>query len=565
MKNITVHSKKLCLLAIMLMACVFTAVAADFTEDNLNYNIIDDNTVEVAKWDSDKYSGEIVIPAAVVHDGVNYQVTRIGKSAFYSCRDLNFVEIPEGITEIANDAFSACGIQAVELPNSLVSIGDNAFSWSESITNVYIPRNVAVIGRFPFYDCTALTDIMCSSMNPHFKSVNGVLYSKDMTSLVAYPTAASSSSFDVPTTVTRIEMGAFAFNQSLTQINFPENLEWIGASAIRDCDNLVSLEFPDNVSYIGPACFCKCDNLVSVHLPATLDTICNSIAGDLRSLTELVIPRNVKYMDDFACAESDALKSIIFEEGSQLDAIGLRAFENTGLESFDMPNSVTRIDGQIFGYCYNLKRAHLSDNLREMDSSTFWDCTALTEGEIPGGVVSIKNAFVNCSSMKRLKIGDRNSAPGVTTIKNCGISRCYQVEYLELGANVDSLEYGAFSGIDSLKVLISWAAAPPRCDGYWSSFRPKPQDMDAVLYVPRASLEAYSTAPDWMNFNTIVAIEDVGDVDLDGSVEIADVTALIDQLLNGEILLPAIADVDFDGMVSISDVSALIDLLLTRD
>ena len=410
MKIVTILSKKLIVFAILFTTCVFTASAANFMEGDLNYNIIDDNMVEVAKWETDKYAGEFVIPATVVHDGITYQVTRIGKSAFYSCNDLTFVEISEGITEIANDAFSACAsLEAVELPNSLISIGNNVFSWSESITNVYIPRNVAVIGRFPFYDCTALTDIMCSNMNPYFKSVNGVLYNKDMTSLVAYPTAAAASSFDIPETVIRIEMGAFAYNQSLTHINFPENLEWIGASAIRDCDNLVSLEFPDNVSYIGPACFCRCDNLITVHLPASLDTICNSIAGNLRSLTELVIPRNVKYIDDFACAESDALKSIIFEEGSRLEAIGLKAFENSGLESFDMPNTVTKIEGQIFGYCYKLKHAHLSDNLREMDSSTFWDCTALTEGEIPGGVISVQNAFVNCTSLKWLKIGDRNS------------------------------------------------------------------------------------------------------------------------------------------------------------
>lgn len=149
-------------------------------------------------------------------------------------------------------------------------------------------------------------------------------------------------------------------------------------------------------------------------------------------------------------------------------------------------------------------------------------------------------------------------------IKNCGISRCNQLEYLELGANVDSLTYGAFSGVDSLKVLISWAATPPRCNEYSTAFRPKPQDLKAVLYVPKASLEAYSTAPDWMNFNTIVPIEDVGDINGDGKINIADVTALINILLGAETERTPYCDVNLDGKISILDVTALINILLNN-
>ena len=86
--------------------------------------------------------------------------------------------------------------------------------------------------------------------------------------------------------------------------------------------------------------------------------------------------------------------------------------------------------------------------------------------------------------------------------------------------------------------------------------------MTAPLYVPKASLEAYRTANEWKNFKTIVAIEDVGDVDGDGTVAIGDVTALIDLMLEGEIDRAAYCDINLDGNVTIADVTALIDQLL---
>ena len=328
-----------------------------------------------------------------------------------------------------------------------------------------------------------------------------------------------------------------------------------------------SIYIPDGVQHIGPAGFYNCDILSDIHLPASLDTICNALCSKLPALVELTVPSNVKFIDDFAFAESEELKDINFEEGSNLLAIGLRAFENCiGLEHFEMPNSVTTLEGQIFGYCTGLKSVHLSYNLTHMDGSTFWGCSALTECEIPGGVVSIQNVFVNCASLKRVKIGDRNSPPGVTTIKNVGIGDCEQLEYIELGANVDSLATGAIIDIDSLKFLICWAAIPPRCHYYWSSFWPYPDKLNATLYVPKASLEAYSTAYDWKDFRRIVAIEDVGDVNNDGKISITDVTTLIEILLSGEStdILP-LADINFDGKVSITDVTTLINRLLSGD
>ena len=564
MKFITVIPKRICVLAILFLASVFTASAADFMVDGIAYNVIGESEVEVTKLDSVKYVDEIIIPATVVQDGITYRVTRIGKGAFSGCNELTLIDIPEGVTEIGTSAFSGCTIlEDVDLPNSLVSIEMYAFQNCTSFTIFDVPRNVAKIHYRAFWGCRGLKYFTCSSLSHHFKAVDGVLYSKDMSKLCFYPPAATASTFDVPSPVAVIEDYCFADNNSLAEVNFPESLRWIGMNILRGNTKIKSVYIPDGVTHMGVTVFGSCTNLESVHLPASLDSLMNSTFWNCKKLAEVTIPRNVSYIDEQAFLQASGLITVNFEEGSRLKTIGARAFyECTSLETLNMPDSVTVMGHSVFSKCSALKSVHISESLVDIGSAMFWDCPSLEEGILPGGVRSLKNIYVYCPSLKKVVIGSKDSAPGVTLIENCGVANCENIEYLELGANIDSLEHLALVDLINLKVLISWAPVPPRCHDYWSSFDPSPQYMTAPLYVPKASLEAYRTANEWKNFKTIVAIEDVGDVDGDGTIAIGDVTALIDQLLEGEIDRAAYCDVNLDGNVTIADVTALIDQLL---
>ena len=565
MKQTAKHLKRLCVLAAVILSGVLTATAADFMVDNICYNVIADGQVEVTRLDSGKYTGEVYIPATVSHDGTSFQVTCIGKQAFSDCTELTLVDIPEGITEIGDNAFYNCTqLSFLDFPNSLVKVGLFAFYRCYGITSFYIPRNVAELNGSAFCGCDNTTSYMCSGMNAHFKAVDGVLYTKDMTRLVTYPAASPTTVFNIPEGVTVIDNTAFYHSENLVELNFPAGITWIGYSALRGCTGLTSLTLPDAITHMGPSCMSYCDNLASLHLPASLDTIANSVIAELPSLTQVTIPRNVKYIEDFAAVGSTGLKTITFEEGSCLQAIGLRAFEDcTSLESFDMPNSVTDIDGQIFGNCTSLKTVHLSENLTDMGGATFWGCTSLTECYIPSSVPIVPNAsFGNCTSLKNIIIGEKDATQRSTLMVNSCISSIPALARLELGANVDSLVSSAINA-PNIKVFISWSLTPPRCNGYWSPFGMYVQNDNCVLYVPRAALETYRTTIHWQDFKTIVPIEDAGDVNGDGIINITDVTALIDLLLADEIQTPAaLADANLDGELNITDVTALIDRLL---
>lgn len=569
MKKITKPSKMLCLLA-MILASVFAASAADFMVDSICYNIIGDNQVEVTSRDSIKYAGEVIIPSMVVNDGTTYQVTRIGDYAFQGCKELTLIDIAEGVTSIGRFAFNGCSqLENVDLPNSMVTLEMFAFYGCTKFTSFHVSRNLANIAYNALMFCKNIAYYTCSSLNTHYKAVNGILYSKDLTMLVAYPPADPATHFDIPTHVTALHDYCLSANYNLVSVNIPETVTWMGMNIFRDCTGIVEIDIPDCVTHMGVTVFGGCTSLTRVHLPASLDTIKNSTFSGCTALTEVTIPRNVSCIDYQGFINASALKTVIFEEGSRLTSIGENAFSDCfKLETLDMPSTVTYLGSGCFSHCYALESINMSHNLTEIGSSLFSQCNSLTECEIIGDVPTMWNVFLFCPKLKKVRLGDKNGTPGTTLIQNATISRCNQLEYLELGANIDSLESSALCSLDSLKVLICWATTPPRCGSYSysSSFSPSPMNLKkAVLYVPKASLEAYRTADDWKNFKTIAAIEDVGDINGNGKINIADVTELINMLLSGDYDRKVYADVNLDGIVNITDVTALINILLSGD
>ena len=563
MKLSTKLSKKLCIVAVLFAGSVFmAAAAADFMVDSICYNITSDNEVEVTKLTSGKYSGVVIIPSTVIQNGTTYQVTRIGENAFSGCRELTLVDLPEGILSIGTNGFYDCtALEAIEYPNSLESIENLAFCNCTNLTTVNITRNITDIGSSAFNNCTGLTSISCSPFNQHFKADGGILYTKDMTMLVLYPKNAVATSFTIPDGVTALESYAFQNCDNLTDITFPESVTWLGRDVFWRCEGLVSIDLPDGITHMGKGTFDECVNLVQVHLPASLDSILDFTFYSCK-LQEITIPQNLKHIGQYAFSEAKELHHVNFEEGSNLLTIDENAFFNCyALESFDMPNSVTSLKANAFYQCRSLKSIHLSDNLTDLGKTIFWYCSSLTELKVPNGVPRILNSIVHyCTALRTLRIGDRYGIPGTTTFESSSIS-ADSIVCLELGANVAVLGNYAMWLNPDLKVFICWAPIPPTCTN--NSFGVYPS---ATLYVPKASLEAYSTAAKWKDFSRIVPIDDLGDVNGDQAVNMDDLTMLINVLLGSDISFNTpLADSNLDGEVNMDDLTALINILLNNN
>jgi hypothetical protein len=108
-----------------------------------------------------------------------------------------------------------------------------------------------------------LQDISVSEANVNYTSVDGVLYDKNVSTLVSYP-GGKSDDFIVPSSVTKIGDCAFDDCTSLESIELPASLTEIGDYAFRNCTSLANIVLPASLTTIGDAAFAYCESLKSV-------------------------------------------------------------------------------------------------------------------------------------------------------------------------------------------------------------------------------------------------------------------------------------------------------------
>lgn len=164
------------------------------------------------------------------------KLKEIQTMAFMACEKLEKIRLPEGLEIIGESAFRFCSdnLRNINIPSSVTSIGNMAFAICLSLKEVDIPASVESIGFMAFYFCYSLEEINVDSNNPHWKSVDGVLYTKDMKTLHTFPSGKRCAEFNVPEGVTTIYSNAFSLPAYLRVIHIPSSVEKIGAEAIYD-------------------------------------------------------------------------------------------------------------------------------------------------------------------------------------------------------------------------------------------------------------------------------------------------------------------------------------------
>lgn len=173
-------------------------------------------------------------------------VTSIGCDSFSFCPNLSSVSILEGVIEIGTFAFIGCEkLKSVLIPNSVTGIGNYAFDNCCALESVVLGSGVTHIGYLTLSDCTSLTEICVDNANPVYSSINGVLFDKEKTVLIRYPSGKNDSDYIIPDGVKAIECDAFRFCTNITSITIPDSVTEIGEDAFSGCSEL------KNVFYNG--------------------------------------------------------------------------------------------------------------------------------------------------------------------------------------------------------------------------------------------------------------------------------------------------------------------------
>ena len=253
----------------------------------------------------------------------------IQSQAFFWSKNLKEISIPTSCRSIGNLSFGVCAFTSIDIPQNVSSIHDLAFDRCYDLTSinvdsknnfyssidgilhdkkgetliyypaarktiVYIPKTVKKINRLAFYDCIyqkeinipsgvvdipygtfmylpELSLINVDANNTSFTSIDGILYDKTISEIVACPRAINKLS--ISNKALSISPYAFYSCQNLKSINMPHSITTIGERAFWGCINLSTVDFSENVTSIGDSAFGECTSLVSVSLPESITGI----------------------------------------------------------------------------------------------------------------------------------------------------------------------------------------------------------------------------------------------------------------------------------------------------
>lgn len=326
---------------------------------------------------------------------------------------------------------------------SVVEISDFAFIDCTGLTSLFIPSSIISIGTCAFSGCASLMEFKVGESNKRYIADNGVLYSKNKTRLIRYPTGRRGensiasgtlaigafafadcehlSAVHIPTSVTTIGGSAFYRCCTIKEIALPPSIISIGGFAFSDCIRLTAIRLPDGITTLLHSTFYNCEALREANIPDSVITIEPCAFYNCHSLTALQIPHGVTTVGDFAFYGCKGLSSISIP--STLTSIGTRTFEEcSGLQRFEVsPHSANyeSTDGVLFSkgrralICYPGGKEGTYDVpncVTEIRYDAFTSCRGLTSVTIPRSVSKIDTgAFRGCDALTTFKVDKSNA------------------------------------------------------------------------------------------------------------------------------------------------------------
>lgn len=263
--------------------------------------------------DSVKYVGDRTFCWCVYLVNINLSdnISKISKEMFWGCRNLENVNLPKNLTYISDNASLKCPYaESIDLPEGLKYIGARAISSTYAIPKINIPKSVEYMSGDSFGVATA--EYHVDKDNMYYTDVDGILFDKQKTKIIKYPSNKTGSSYTIPNSVTSIDNTAFEPCYNLEQIIIPDSVTSIGKFAFAGCSKIESINLPKNITSIDEYTFSGCRNLKYIEIPYGVDTIYSGAFDSCENLKSITIPSTLQSIRYRAFNYCDSLKHIYY-------------------------------------------------------------------------------------------------------------------------------------------------------------------------------------------------------------------------------------------------------------
>ncbi|MBR7073170.1 MAG: leucine-rich repeat protein, partial [Eubacterium sp.] len=319
-------------------------------------------------------------------------------------------------------AFDGCtGLTAVTMENGVETIDAGAFKNCSSLSSISLPDSVTAIGSNAFANC-GITGFTVGDNNEYYSSEDGVIFDKNKTMLLFYPSGKTDESYSVPASVTNIGAYAFSGCSSLSDIIIPESVSSVEAYAFSGCSSLKSITFLNRSCEIKDSSFNVRTVFYGFHA-STAQAYANShnrafyplcTDGTLNHNFKISEPyclnegcgaENPDYDDTYAgeCGtdvywhyDSETLTLTVFGEGAMDDSQPWASFAPY-IKYVVVEEGITAVGNGSFKNCNNITRVTLPESLNSIGANAFEGCLWLRTLSVPGSVTTLgEDLFKNC-------------------------------------------------------------------------------------------------------------------------------------------------------------------------
>lgn len=396
-------------------------------------------------------------------------ITTISNSAFKNYKNLKTVVIPKSVKKIGWDSFSGTAIQKLTVPASVTSIGQNSFSGMTKLEKLTVPGNFTIktkVGDDCSYTiCNKVDTVefntplnlkraaaftsnnyLVKKSDSKYKSIGGVIYSKDGKSLVRVPyqrkelvidngcehfalQAVLASNKDnegdpadgcqlekitIPSSVKRVESKQYAGlikdekykNSEQSTLTVDIQTKQLDGNSLNELMVWLGIK-PEEMQKQLPGQISLENNMYLSN-----DGILLKYVGDEKEVT---VPSTVKKIGGYAFYRKQAVEQVKMPES--VAGIGDAAFEMSGLKTLTLPKTLTSLGDYVFAN------------------------TKITEIQIPEGLKTIPAGMFSGCALKKIVIPD-----SVEKIGNGAFCDCQYVTEIQMGKSVKEIGESSFNG-----------------------------------------------------------------------------------------------------------------------